>query len=146
MEMERTKEKKMVALCPWVMAALILALLWVPAAEAKSSGTSPIKPNTAPPSNVAKAPVCDIQSHPKITKVTPDSVKPGDRATIKGQNFGTRECFHGVSFGAVNAKDFKYVNDSALEATVPNIKPGLVPVNILTEAGSSEFVLLVQTK
>lgn len=145
--MERTNgKKKRVALCPWVTAALILALLWVPAADAKSSAVTPIKPATAPPSNVAKAPVCDTQSHPKITTVTPDPAKPGDRVTIKGQNFGTRECFHGVSFGAVTAKNFTYVSDTALEATVPNVKPGLVPVTILTEAGSSQFVLLVQTK
>src|SRR5437763_5380385 len=33
---------------------------------------------TAPPAIVAKAPICNPSDHPKIVKVTPDTVKPGD--------------------------------------------------------------------
>jgi hypothetical protein len=93
---------------------------------------------------VAAAPACDLQAHPKITKVTPDTVKPGQRITIKGNKFGTKECFQNVSFGSVDIKEFKYVNETTLEATVPSLKPGLVPVNVLTAGGTSQFMVLVQ--
>jgi hypothetical protein len=85
---------------------------------------------------VAAAPVCDLQAHPKITKVTPDTVKAGQRITIKGNKFGTKECFQNVSFGSVDIKEYKYVNDTTLEATVPSLKPGLVTVNVLTAGGT----------
>jgi hypothetical protein len=104
------------------------------------------KSPTAQPSSVTKAPTCDNSTHPKIMKVTPDSVKPGERITIKGSKFGTKQCFHSVSFGSVGAHEFKYVNDTTVEATVPNLKPGLVPVHVLTGGGSSQFVLLIQSK
>ncbi|MBI4400804.1 MAG: IPT/TIG domain-containing protein [Nitrospirae bacterium] len=129
-----------------VIAGLIIVLFWVAGADAKSSTAPPTKPSTAPPSSVTKAPVCDIGSHPKITQVTPDPVKPGQRIMIKGKNFGTKACFQNVSFGSVGANEYKYVSDTTLEATVPNLKPGLVPVSILTAGGSSQFVLLIQAK
>jgi hypothetical protein len=113
-------------------------LLLVTGATAKSP--------TAPPTAVAKSPTCDSSSHPKITKVTPDPVRPGDKITIKGNKFGTKECFLNVSFGAIGTPEFKYVNETTVEATVPNLKPGLMPVHVLTSGGSSEFVLLIQTK
>ena len=77
-------------------------------------------------------------------KVTPDSVKPG--GIIKGENFGTKECFHQVSFGSSGPVAFRYLNETTLEATVPNMKPGLTPVNVLTEGGSSQSIVLVQAK
>lgn len=100
---------------------------------------------TAPPASVAKSPVCDPSSHPKIMKVMPDTVKPGDKVTIKGNHFGTRECFHNVSFGAASTS-FNYVNDTTLEATVPSLKAGITSVNVLTEGGTSQSVVLVNTK
>jgi hypothetical protein len=100
---------------------------------------------TAPPAIVAKAPVCDPSSHPKIVKVTPDTVKPGDKVTIKGKHFGTKECFHNVSFGP-SSTSFTYVNETTLEATVPSLKAGLTPINVLTEGGSSQSVVLVNAK
>jgi hypothetical protein len=109
-------------------------LLSVSAADAKSSAHAA----------VAAAPACDLQAHPKITKVTPDTVKPGQRITIKGTKFGKKECFQNVSFGPIDIKEFTYVNDTTLEATVPSLKPGLVPVNILTAGGSAQFMVLVQ--
>ena len=120
------------------LVGLVATLLLVSGVDAKSS--------TAPPAKVAKAPACDYQSHPKITKVSPDPVKPGQKIVIKGSNFGTKQCFHNVSFGSTNANDVKYVSPTILEATVPNLKPGLVPVNIHTEAGTSQFILLIQAK
>ncbi len=120
------------------LAGLVVTLLLVSGVDAKSS--------MAPPSKVAKAPACDYQSHPKITTVTPDPVKPGQKIVIKGSNFGSKQCFHNVSFGSTGAHDFKYVSPTMLEATVPNLKPGLVPVNIHTEAGTSQFILLIQAK
>jgi hypothetical protein len=99
---------------------------------------------TSTHATVAAAPVCDLQAHPKITKITPDTVKAGQRITIKGNKFGTKECFQNVSFGSVGIKEFKYVNETTLEATVPTLKPGLVPVNVLTAGGTSQFMVLVQ--
>ena len=120
------------------LVGLIATLLLVSGADSKSSMASS--------STVAKAPACNYQSHPKITTVTPDSVKPGQKIMIKGSNFGTKECFHSVSFGSMSTNDFKYVSPTMLEATVPSLKPGLVPVNIHTEAGTSQFILLIKTK
>lgn len=118
-----------------VVAVSIVCGAWGTEAESSS----------APPASVAKAPICDPSSHPKITKVTPDTVKPGDKITIKGTRFGTKECFQGVAFGSSSA-NFKYVNDTTIEATVPQLKAGLAPVSIQTEAGTSQFILLIQGK
>lgn len=133
------------------LAGLIAILSYGGLVEAKSGETnsqkgSPVKPTTAPPSAVSKAPVCDISAHPKITKVTPDPVKPGQRIVIKGTNFGTRDCFKDITFKSVHPKEFKYVNDSTAEATVPELKPGLVSVHILTAGGSSQFMVQVLGK
>src|SRR5919197_6159041 len=97
----------------------LLVVLWISGTEAKQTTPPPAvtKPTTPPPAKVAGAPVCDVLAHPKITKVTPDTVKPGQRITIKGNKFGTKECFQNVSFGSVGTNDYKYVNDTTLEAT-----------------------------
>ena len=123
------------------LTCLVATLFLVSGVDAKSS-----KSSMAPSSKVAKAPACDYQSHPKIATVSPDPVKPGQKIVIKGSNFGTKQCFHNVSFGSTGAHNFKYVSPTMLEATVPNLKPGLVPVNIHTEAGTSQFILLIQAK
>ena len=121
-----------------VIAGLIGALLWVTGANAKSS--------SAPPSTAAKAAACDYHSRPTITTVKPNRAKPGQTITISGKNFGTKECFHSVSFGAKSANEFLYVSPTTLEATVPNLQPGSVPVTVSTEAGTSEFKIEVQAK
>ena len=130
----------------WMRLALVVGitsfLIWSPGVEAKSSKKA--KNSTGLPKAVAKAPVCDSAIHPKIIKVTPDSVKPGQKIKIQGKNFGKKACFQTVSFGSTKARKFRYVNDSTLEATVPKMKPGLAPVNILTAGGSSEFILLIK--
>ena len=98
---------------------------------------------------VDKAPVCDNRSRPKITKVAPDPMKPGDKVTITGENFGKKECFHGVSFGGMadgSNISFKYVNETTVEATVPEIKPGMNRLNVVTGGGSTQAIILIQAK
>ena len=133
--MEDSWTMKRLAMRVGITTGLMATLLGGPVAYAGS----------APPSIVAKAPVCDPSSHPKIVKVTPDTVKPGDKVTIKGKHFGTKECFHNVSFGP-SSTSFTYVNETTLEATVPSLKAGLTPINVLTEGGSSQSVVLVNAK
>lgn len=105
-----------------------------------------------PGDKVDKAPTCDTQLRPKITKVTPDPVKPGEKITIKGEDFGSKDCFKGVSFGSQGSDrttadiSFKYVDEGTVEATVPNLKPGLSPVNLVTSGGSTQSILLIQSK
>ena len=94
-----------------------------------------------------KDPVCDSSKRPKIIKVEPDIVKPGDRVVIKGENFGTKECLQSVSFTSPGGMKVKYklVNDSTIEATVPKVKKGMTFVNIVAGGGSAQSKgLLVQ--
>jgi hypothetical protein len=90
--------------------------------------------------------VCDYQAHPAITLIMPTHVKPGQRITINGKNFGSKACFHSVSFGPKSTDAWTYVNSTTVEATVPNLKPGSVPVTVSTEAGTSQYPLDVQAK
>jgi hypothetical protein len=110
-------------------------------------------PSVGGPGNkVDTAPICDNRSRPKITKVAPDPMKPGDKIVITGENFGTKECFHDVSIGALSSGagraevKFKYVNETTVEATVPDLKPGLTPLNVVTSGGSSQSIVLIQAK
>jgi hypothetical protein len=121
-----------------VIVGLIGVLFWVSGADAKSSSSQPSK--------ATKAAACDYHSRPAITTVKPNRAKPGQTITISGKNFGTKECFHSVSFGAKSANEFLYVSPTTLEATVPNLQPGSVPVTVSTEAGTSEFKIEVQAK
>jgi len=113
------------------------------------SGAYDVPSVGGPGDKVDKAPVCDNRARPKITKVTPDPMKPGDKVTIQGENFGNKECFHGVSFGGMadgTKISFKHVNETTVEATVPEIKPGMTRVNVVTSGGSSQQVILIQAK
>ena len=121
-----------------VLVCLTGMLLGASKADAKSSSASSTTP--------AKTIACDYRSHPTITTVTPNHVKPGQKITISGKNFGTKECFHSVSFGAKSANEFLYLNPTTLEATVPKLQPGSAPVTVSTEAGTSEFKFEVQAK
>src|SRR4030066_1861514 len=56
-------------------------------------GTESIKGSDA--AKVERDPVCDRTKRPKIFKVERDEAKPGQKVTIKGENFGAKECFHG---------------------------------------------------
>ncbi len=138
-----------------VMCGLALSLTPLAGADVNipglGSGAYDVPSVGGPGDSVDKAPVCDNRSRPKITKVTPDPVKPGEKVTIKGENFGTKECFHNVSFGTRGSDrgdktSFKYIDESTVEATVPDIKPGLTPMNVVTSGGSSQSILLIQAK
>ena len=111
----------------WVVGGLIAILLSVPMAEGKSAQPSSAKPAA-----------CDYRAHPTITTVTPAQVKPGQKITISGKNFGTKHCFHSVSFGAKSTEAWTYVSTTIVEATVPNLLPGAIPVTVSTEGGTSE--------
>ena len=124
--------------CLWVVSGLIGVLLSWSVADAKSSSPSSGK--------AAKPAACDYRAHPTITMVMPNPVKPGQRITINGKNFGTKHCFHSVSFGPKSTDSWTYVSPTTVEATVPNLLPGAIPVTVSTEAGTSQYPLDVQAK
>lgn len=98
---------------------------------------------------VAKDPVCDSSRKPKVLRVEPDEAKPGQTITIKGENFGTRDCFRGVAFSAAGpAKvDYKLVNDTAIEVTVPDVPPGMSFIDVVASGGTARSkAFLVQAK
>src|SRR5207247_11333980 len=89
------------------------------------SGADDVPSVAGPGDKIDKAPVCDMRARPKITKVEPDTMKPGDKITIKGENFATKECFQGVSFGGMAdgcTISFNSVTETTVEATVPTRK------------------------
>lgn len=98
---------------------------------------------------VERDPTCDRSKRPRIAKVEPDEVKPGDKVTISGENFGTKECFHTVTFSAASKTpvDFKFVSDSSIEATVPDAKAGMSFIIIVAGGGSAQSKpLLIKSK
>jgi len=100
-------------------------------------------------SKVEKDPICDRTKRPKILKVEPDEAKPGTKVVIKGENFGTKECFHGVAFSAVGATTvpYKFINDTTIEATVPDTKAGMTFIDIVAGGGNARSKgFLVQSK
>ena len=101
-------------------------------------GTESIKGFDA--GKVARDPVCDRSKRPRIAKVEPDEAKPGDTVVIIGENFGTKECFHTVTFSAASNTlvDFTLRNDSTIEATVPDAKAGMSFVIIVAGGGSAQ--------
>ena len=107
-------------------------------------GTESIKGSDE--AKVAKDPVCDKNRRPKIKKVQPDEVKAGEKITIQGENFGTKECIYEVSFSSAPGTkvEYRYINDSALEATVPNGKTGMTFVIIVAGGGSAQKPVLIK--
>jgi hypothetical protein len=98
---------------------------------------------------VERDPVCDRSKRPRIAKVEPDEAKPGDKVVITGENFGTKECFHTVTFSAASRTpvDFTFISDSAIEATVPDAKAGMSFVIIVAGGGSAQSKpVLIKTK
>ncbi len=98
---------------------------------------------------VEKAPVCDRSKRPKIFKVEPDEAKPGQKVVIKGENFGTKECFHGVAFMAAGASkiDYTFLNESTIEAIVPDVKAGMTFIDVVAGGGNARSKgFLVQAK
>ena len=88
---------------------------------------------------VERDPVCDRNKRPKILRVEPDEAKPGQKVTIKGENFGTKECFHGVAFSAAGPMkiDYKFVNETTIEATVPEIRSGMSFIDVIAGGGNA---------
>ena len=119
-------------ICLWIV-SLLSILLSVSMADAKSSQPSNSK-------NV-NGMSCDYRAHPSITTVSPTHVKPGQKITISGKNFGTKQCFHSVSFGPKSTNAWTYLSPTTVEATVPELRPGTVPVTVSTEGGTSEYTL-----
>lgn len=98
---------------------------------------------------VERDPVCDRSKRPKIFKVEPDEAKPGQKVTIKGENFGTKECFHGVAFSAAGPSkiDYTFVNETTIEATVPDVRPGMSFIDVVAGGGNARSKgFLVQAK
>ncbi|MBX3303372.1 MAG: IPT/TIG domain-containing protein [Nitrospira sp.] len=96
-----------------------------------------------------KDPVCDSSKKPKIVKVEPDEAKPGQKVTIKGENFGTKDCFHGVAFSAAGPAhiDYIFVSDTTIETTVPDVRPGMSFIDIISGGGNARSkAFLVQSK
>lgn len=98
---------------------------------------------------VDRDPICDRSKRPKIAKVEPDEAKPGQKVVIKGENFGTKECFHGVAFSAAGAGkiDYTFVNDTTIEALVPDVRPGMSFIDVVAGGGNARSKgFLVQSK
>lgn len=98
---------------------------------------------------VKKDPVCDPTKRPSIHKVEPDTVKPGDKIVIKGENFGKPECFRGVNFSKASKSEvnYKHVSDSTIEAVVPkDVPPGMTFVLTITNAGSAQSKAILVTR
>ncbi|HEY5626592.1 MAG TPA: IPT/TIG domain-containing protein [Nitrospira sp.] len=88
---------------------------------------------------VDRDPICDRSKRPRILKVEPDEAKPGQKVVIKGENFGTKECFHGVAFMAAGSSkiDYTFVNDTTIEATVPAVKAGMTFIDVVAGGGNA---------
>ena len=100
-------------------------------------------------SKLEKDPVCDHSKRPSIAKVEPDEAKPGEKVTIKGENFGSKECFHGVTFSAASKEkvDYQFLNDTTIEAVVPEAKAGMSFIIVVAGGGSAQSKpVLIQTK
>lgn len=100
-------------------------------------------------SKLEKDPVCDRSKRPPIGKVEPDEAKPGDKVTIKGENFGSKECFHGVTFSAApkDKIDYQFVNETTIEAVVPEAKAGMSFIIVVAGGGSAQSKpLLIHAK
>ena len=98
---------------------------------------------------IQKDPVCDRSKRPKILAVEPDEAKPGEKVSIKGENFGTKECFHGVSFSAAGQTkiDYTFINETTIETTVPEIQSGISFIDIVAGGGnarSKAFLVLAK--
>lgn len=98
---------------------------------------------------VERDPVCDRSKRPRIAKVEPDEAKPGDKLVITGEHFGTKECFHTVTFSAASTLPvaFKFMSDSTIEAIVPDAKAGMSFIIIVTGGGSAQSKpVLIKTR
>lgn len=88
---------------------------------------------------VEKDPVCDSTKKPTIITVEPDEARPGQTITIRGEQFGTKNCFRGVAFSAAGSAtiDYRYVNETTIEATVPDVRPGMSFIDVIASGGTA---------
>lgn len=110
-------------------------------------GTESIKGFDA--NKIEKDPVCDRSKRPKVHKVDPDEAKPGQKIVIKGENFGTKECFHGVAFSATGGAPVQYtlVNDTTIEVVVPEARAGMSFIDVVAGGGNARSKgFLIQSK
>ena len=94
-------------------------------------------------------PICDSSKRPKIIQVEPDEAKPGETITIKGEQFGSKDCFRGVAFSAAGPTkiDYTYVNDTTILARVPDVRPGMSFIDVVASGGTARSkAFLIQTK
>ncbi len=98
---------------------------------------------------IEKDPVCDSSKKPKIITVEPDEARPGQTITIRGEQFGTKDCFRGVAFSAAGSAkiDHRYVNETTIEVTVPDVQPGMSFIDVVASGGNARSkAFLVQSK
>ncbi len=82
---------------------------------------------------------------PRIEQVKPDVVKPGDKVTITGVNFGAQGCLRSVSFGSGNPATFTHKSETSVVAVVPPVKKkGMVLVSVTTGSGEASKPVLVK--
>jgi len=130
-----------------VVAGLLGLLLCTGDVLAAGKKGTAVKPTSSTPKTITKAPVCSPDLHPTIKTIAPDRVRAGTKIVIKGNNFGKKECFKDVSFGSTSTKEFKVVNESLVEATVPaKLKPGMMMVHVQTAGGTANNTVLVEAK
>lgn len=100
-------------------------------------GTESIKGFDA--NKIEKDPVCDRNKRPKVLKVEPDEAVPGQKVVIKGENFGTKECFHGVAFSATGGAPVQYtlVNETTIEVVVPEARAGMSFIDVVAGGGNA---------
>ncbi|MDH4082740.1 MAG: IPT/TIG domain-containing protein [Nitrospira sp.] len=98
---------------------------------------------------VEKDPICDSSKKPTIVSVEPDEAKPGQTIMITGEQFGTKDCFRGVTFSAAGPTtiDYTYVNDTSIKATVPDVRPGMSFIDVIASGGNARSkAFLIQAK
>ncbi|MDZ4854316.1 MAG: IPT/TIG domain-containing protein [Nitrospirota bacterium] len=133
----------LLGLIGWMVSPLPVSFAEEPGAMVDGAGftlfdTESIKGFDA--AKVERDPICDQSKRPRIAKVEPDEAKPGDRVVITGENFGTKECFHTVTFSAASSTpvSFTFMGDSTIEATVPDAKAGMSFIIIVGGGGSAQ--------
>ena len=142
----------LLGLIGWMVSPLPVSFAEEPGAMVDGAGftlfdTESIKGFDA--AKVERDPICDQSKRPRIAKVEPDEAKPGDRVVITGENFGTKECFHTVTFSAASSTpvSFTFMGDSTIEATVPDAKAGMSFIIIVGGGGSAQSKpVLIQSK
>jgi hypothetical protein len=93
---------------------------------------------------VEKSTACFGQA-PRIDKVNPDEVKPGEKVTITGKDFGAKGCLSSVSFGPGNPAKFEQKDESQVTVTVPSTKKkGIVLLTLTTASGEDSKPVFIK--